>query len=145
MAQISQNTISSTIALPPREEGTGHKQKMRSPELGRPPFWERPSRGPLGTRFDAPVLTDEQAYDVAGYIVSQNRPEKANIERDFPIRLQKPIDAPYGPYADGFPAEQHRFGPFGPIRAKVKELAAESRTASAGEPDNGSHQAEGAR
>jgi hypothetical protein len=61
------------------------------------------------------------------------------------IRLQKPIDAPYGPYADGFPAEQHRFGPFGPIRAKVKELAAESRTASAGEPDNGSHQAEGAR
>jgi thiosulfate dehydrogenase len=91
------------------------------------------------------VLTDEQAYDVAGYIVSQNRPEKANIERDFPIRLQKPIDAPYGPYADGFPAEQHRFGPFGPIRAKVKELAAESRTASAGEPDNGSHQAEGAR
>jgi thiosulfate dehydrogenase len=100
---------------------------------------------PLGTRFDAPVLTDEQAYDVAGYIVSQNRPEKANLERDFPIRLQKPIDAPYGPYADGFPAEQHRFGPFGPIRAKVKELAAESRTASAGEPDNGSHQAEGAR
>ena len=100
---------------------------------------------PLGTRFDAPVLTDEQAYDVAGYIVSQNRPEKANLERDFPIRLQKPIDAPYGPYADGFPAEQHRFGPFGPIRAKVKELAAESRTANAGEPDNGSHQAEGAR
>ena len=27
---------------------------------------------PLGTKFDAPVLTDEQAYDVAGYIVSQN-------------------------------------------------------------------------
>ena len=145
MAQISQNTISSTIALPPREEGTGHKQKMRSPEFGRSPFWERPNRAPLGTRFDAPVLTDEQAYDVAGYIVSPNRPEKANLERDFPIRLQKPIDAPYGPYADGFPAEQHRFGPFGPIRAKVKELAAESRTASAGEPDNGSHQAEGAR
>ena len=97
------------------------------------PFWERPNRAPLGTRFDAPVLTDEQAYDVAGYIVSPNRPEKANLERDFPIRLQKPIDAPYGPYADGFPAEQHKFGPFGPIRAKVKELAAESRTASAGD------------
>jgi thiosulfate dehydrogenase len=100
---------------------------------------------PLGTRFDAPVLTDEQAYDVAGYIVSQNRPVKANLDKDFPIRLQKPIDTPYGPYADGFPAEQHRFGPFGPIRAKVKELAAESRTAHAGEPDNGSHQSEGAR
>ena len=93
---------------------------------------------PLGTAFDSPLLTDEQAYDVAGYIVSQNRPEKANLDRDFPIRLQKPIDTPYGPYADGFSAEQHRLGPFGPIRAKVKELAAASRTANAGGPDNGS-------
>ena len=93
---------------------------------------------PLGTTFDVPVLTDEQAYDVAGYIVSQDRPKKPNLEDDFPIRLQKPIDTPYGPYADGFPAEQHLRGPFGPIRAKVKELAAESRTAHAGGPDNGS-------
>jgi thiosulfate dehydrogenase len=93
---------------------------------------------PLGTTFDVPVLTDEQAYDVAGYIVRQDRPKKANLDDDFPIRLQKPIDTPYGPYADGFPVEQHLLGPFGPIRAKVKELAAESRTAHAGEADNGS-------
>jgi thiosulfate dehydrogenase len=46
---------------------------------------------PLGTRFDAPVLTDEQAYDVAGYIVSQNRPEKANLDKDFPIRVHHAI------------------------------------------------------
>jgi thiosulfate dehydrogenase len=97
---------------------------------------------PLGTTFDAPVLTDEQAYDVAGYIISQNRPEKANLDKDFPIRLQKPIDTPYGPYADGFAPEQHRLGPFGPIRTKVKELAAESRTVNAGDPDNGSRASE---
>jgi hypothetical protein len=74
---------------------------------------------PLGTSFDSPFLTDEQAYDVAGYIVSQKRPEKANLDKDFPIRLQKPIDTPYGPYAEGFSVEQHTLGPFGPIRAKV--------------------------
>ena len=93
---------------------------------------------PIGTRFDAPVLTDEQAYDVAAFIISQKRPEKANLDKDFPVRLQKPIDTPYGPYVDGFSLEQHRYGPFGPIRAKVQELAAVSRTANAGEPDNGS-------
>jgi thiosulfate dehydrogenase len=93
---------------------------------------------PIGTTFDAPVLTDEQAYDVAGFIISQKRPEKANLDKDFPVRLQKPIDTPYGPYADGFSQGQHKYGPFAPIRAKVKELAAASRTANAGEPDNGS-------
>jgi thiosulfate dehydrogenase len=93
---------------------------------------------PLGTTFDAPVLTDEQAYDVAGYIVTRDRPKKSNLDEDFPVRLQKPIDTPYGPYADGFSMEQHLLGPFGPIRANVKELAAETRAAHAGEPDNGS-------
>jgi thiosulfate dehydrogenase len=38
--------------------------------------------------------------------------------------MQKLVDAPYGPYVDGFPAEQHKYGPFGPIRARLKELAA---------------------
>jgi thiosulfate dehydrogenase len=100
---------------------------------------------PIGTAFNAPVLTDEQAYDVAAYIISQRRPEKANLEKDFPIRLQKPIDTPYGPYVDGLSLEQHKYGPFGPIRAKVETLAAASRTSKAGEPDNGSGASERAR
>ena len=100
---------------------------------------------PIGTAFNAPVLTDEQAYDVAGFIISQKRPEKANLDKDFPVRLQKPVDAPYGPYADGFSLEQHKYGPFAPIRAKVKELAAASHTANAGGPDNGSVTPETAR
>jgi thiosulfate dehydrogenase len=100
---------------------------------------------PIGTTFDAPVLTDEDAYDVAAYIISRNRPQKANLDKDFPIRLQKPVDTPYGPYADGFSPEQHKFGPFDPIRVKVQELAAVSRTAGAGGPDNGSDEFRRAR
>jgi thiosulfate dehydrogenase len=95
--------------------------------------------------FNAPLLTDEDAYDVAAYIISQERPEKANLDKDFPVRLQKPVDTPYGRYADAFSLLQHKFGPFGPIRAKVQELAAVSRTVKAGEPDNGSGESDRAR
>jgi thiosulfate dehydrogenase len=93
---------------------------------------------PFGTTFASPVLTDEDAYDVAAYIVSQIRPRKRDLDKDFPIRLQKPVDTGYGPYADGFTTEQHKFGPFEPIRVRVKELAAAAGTAHAGGPDHGS-------
>jgi len=52
------------------------------------------------------------------------RPQKADLDKDFPNRLQKPVDTAYGPYADDFSPEQHKFGPFDPIRAKLRELAA---------------------
>ncbi len=82
---------------------------------------------PLGTRFDAPVLTDEDAYDVAAFVDSQPRPHKADLDKDYPIRSQKPVDSAHGPYADDFSAEQHKFGPFEPIRAKLRELAQPAR------------------
>jgi thiosulfate dehydrogenase len=70
------------------------------------------------------VLTDADAYDVAGYINSKDRPVKAGLDKDFPKRLQNAADTPYGPYVDGFPPQQHKFGPFGPISAKLRELIA---------------------
>jgi thiosulfate dehydrogenase len=97
---------------------------------------------PFGTTFDAPVLNDEDAYDVTGYIANQQRPKKANLEKDFPIRLEKPVDTPYGPYADGFSPAQHKLGPFAPIRERVQELAKGTTTRKAGGPDNGSFEAE---
>jgi thiosulfate dehydrogenase len=78
---------------------------------------------PQGTTFDAPMLSDGDAYDVAAYINSLDRPAMAGLDKDYPIRAQKPVDTPYGPYPDGFPAEQHKYGPFAPIRARLKELA----------------------
>lgn len=72
---------------------------------------------PLGTTADEPLLTDEEAYDVAGYINSFERPQKAQTELDFPDRKRKPMSTPYGPWADEFSAEQHKYGPFGEIAA----------------------------
>lgn len=70
---------------------------------------------PSGTTYANPVLTDEQAYDVAAYINSQPRPQKASLEADFPARKNKPVDAAFPPYTPGFPAEQHKYGPWKPI------------------------------
>jgi thiosulfate dehydrogenase len=81
---------------------------------------------PFGTTYAAPVLSDEDAYDVAGFINSAERPQRSNLDKDFPNRLQKPVDTAYGPYADDFSPEQHKLGPFDPIRAKLKELTAQA-------------------
>lgn len=67
---------------------------------------------PFGTTYDAPFLSDEEAYDVAGYINQQKRPIKANPENDFPDLKRKPVSTPYPPYADSFSVDQHQLGPF---------------------------------
>lgn len=76
------------------------------------------ARMPLG-KAD---LTDDEAYDVAAYINSHERPEMAGLLEDYPDRSNKPVDSPYGPWADSFPEEQHRFGPFEPIRQYYRSL-----------------------
>jgi thiosulfate dehydrogenase len=80
---------------------------------------------PHGVDYLNPQLTAEDAWDVAAYVISQPRPRKAGLDQDFPDRLDKPIDAPYGPYADGFGAQQHKYGPFAPIRTAIARLKAE--------------------
>ena len=67
---------------------------------------------PLGTVYNAPQLTDEEAYDVAGYINSHSRPSKANKQLDYPDLSKKPKDSPYPPFNDDLPQERHKFGPF---------------------------------
>jgi thiosulfate dehydrogenase len=72
---------------------------------------------PSGVTHASMVLTDEQAFDVAAYINSQPRPEKPNLEADFPARKNKPVDSAFPPYTPGFSAEQHKYGPWKPIIA----------------------------
>lgn len=67
---------------------------------------------PLGASYDAPLLSDDEAYDVAAYINSFDRPKKANKEFDYPNLAKKPKDSPYPPYADNISLEQHKHGPY---------------------------------
>ena len=80
---------------------------------------------PNGTSYPFPRLSPEDAWDIAAFVVSQPRPRKADLDKDYPDLLQKPVDTPYGPYADGFSQQQHIYGPFGPIRTAIARLKAE--------------------
>jgi thiosulfate dehydrogenase len=66
---------------------------------------------------DNVVLTPEEAWDVAAFVNSQPRPKK-DLSHDWPDISKKPIDHPFGPYADGFSEQQHKYGPFEPIAQK---------------------------
>lgn len=71
--------------------------------------------------WDNPKLSDREAFDVAGYINSFERPHKPGTEADYPDLTLKPVSTPYGPWADDFPAQAHKFGPFPPIMAYYRD------------------------
>ena len=127
-------------------DGSGVRRSLPTTDLGYmiPPLWGSDSFNdgagmarlitaanfihlnmPDGADYLNPQLSVEDAWDVAAYLISQSRPHKADLDRDFPDLLQKPVDAAYGPFADGFSVEQHKYGPFAPIRAELARLEAE--------------------
>ena len=75
----------------------------------------------LQASWENPKLSDEEAYNVAGYINSFPRPKKANKELDYPDKKLKPVSTPYGPWTDNFSSDQHKYGPFPPIIEFYKE------------------------
>lgn len=71
------------------------------------------SNMPLGATKEAPILTDEEAYNVAAYINmdSHYRPEKINRVNDFPDDVVKAPDV----YRPSIESKEHQVGPFGKI------------------------------
>lgn len=70
--------------------------------------------------YEKPFLNDEAAWDVAAYINSMPRPGK-DLSGDWADISNKPFDHPFGPYADGFSEEQHKYGPFSEIISAKKK------------------------
>ncbi|TSE20977.1 Thiosulfate dehydrogenase [Tepidimonas alkaliphilus] len=79
---------------------------------------------PLGASHGNVQLTLDEAYDVAAYMLSQPRPEKAGLEKDFPARWNKPVDAAFPPYLLANP-DQHKYGPFPPLVQKQQQMKAQ--------------------
>jgi thiosulfate dehydrogenase len=72
---------------------------------------------PFGADYQGTRLTDEEAWDVAAFVNSQPRPQRT-FAGDWPNISLKPVDLPFGPYADSFSEAQHKYGPFGPMQKK---------------------------
>ena len=80
---------------------------------------------PIGVTHENPQLSDEEAWDIAAYINSQARPH-INVPKDWPDKSKKPVDHPFGPYADKFTEKQHKYGPFKSIADEQKKREAAS-------------------
>jgi thiosulfate dehydrogenase len=78
---------------------------------------------PFGTDFAHPVLSVQEAFDVAVFVDGQKRPHRLGNERDFPNRALKPVDATYPPLLGPFPPSQHLTGPWQPIQQWMKANA----------------------
>ncbi len=85
------------------------------------------SNMPLGATYNAPQLTDEEAWHLAAYVNSLARPKK-DIANDWPDASKKPMDHPFGPFTDGFDEQQHKYGPFKPIQEKRKEMSKQKQS-----------------
>ena len=131
-------------------DGSGIRRSLPTADLGYmvPPLWGSDSFNngagmnrlitaanfvhsnmPAGSDYLNPVLSPPDAWDVAAFVVSQPRPVKPGLEEDFPDLALKLVDTPYGPYLDGFSAQQHKYGPFAPIRAALARLKSEATPA----------------
>ncbi|MDJ0390771.1 c-type cytochrome [Roseomonas sp. E05] len=84
---------------------------------------------PLGTTWEQPQISAEDAYDVMAFVNSQPRPHRENLEADYPDRSRKPVDAGYAPFVGPFTPEQHRYGPWKPIQDWLKANADKVRAA----------------
>ena len=130
------------------ENGEGIRQGNASDALGYlvPPLWGADSFNdgagmhrlitianfvhsnmPNGANWADPLISEADPWDAGAYVVSQPRPHKADLAADFPDRLKKPVDTPYGPYADHFSEAEHKYGPFQPIIVEDLRLASEQQ------------------
>jgi thiosulfate dehydrogenase len=55
-------------------------------------------------------------------VLSHSRPVKPNLEKDYPLGYNKPVDSAYPPYYGGGTPEQHKYGPFKPLQEAVAKL-----------------------
>jgi thiosulfate dehydrogenase len=75
---------------------------------------------PFDAKDEKERLTDSEAWDVAAFVNSMERPG-LDLSKDWPDIRTKPADHPFGPFVDTFSEKQHKYGPFKAIEQKGKK------------------------
>ncbi len=75
---------------------------------------------PYPMDYKTSILKDEQAWDIAAYVNSRERPINDH-SKDYIDFSKKPFDFPFAPYADKFTEEQHKFGPYTEMPSAMKK------------------------
>jgi len=78
---------------------------------------------PQGVTWETPVLSDEEALDVAALINQDSnvRPQPELTGNEYPFVEDRPVSYHKGPYPDPFSQQQHKNGDFKPIIEWRKE------------------------
>ena len=67
-------------------------------------------------KWNKPILTDEEAMDVAAFVNDDEIHKRPNPPSyDYPHPEEKAIDYDKPPFADNFSKDQHKYGPYKPI------------------------------
>jgi len=74
---------------------------------------------PFGTTYKNPQPTNEEAWNAAAFINSRPRPYR-DQRNDWKDLKRKPIDFPFGPYADTYSEARHKLGPFNRLAGFLK-------------------------
>lgn len=110
------NPTQSTYIYPPLWGNSGYQPGSSMHRIIKQAQWLKTNMPYDSATWQQPVLTDEDAMDVAAFVNDDrihDRPNPANF--DYPFPEEKAIDYGNGPFADTFGWEAHKFGPYQPI------------------------------
>jgi len=105
-----------TYIYPPLWGKNGYQPGSSMHRIIKQAQWLKANMPYDSAKWNAPLLSDEDALDIAAFVNDDRIHNRQNPESfDYPNIEEKAIDYDKGPYADKFGEQQHKFGPFKPV------------------------------
>ena len=110
------DSINITYTYPPLWGQSGYQPGSSMHRVIKQAQWLKANMPYDKATWNKPFLSDQEALDIAAFVnddAIHKRPGVKNF--DYPHPQEKAIDYDIAPFADTFPALQHKFGPYQPI------------------------------